>query len=98
MNATQFFNKADVDAGPAGSYVVVRDGLFDYDMYCKCPCGCGAVRNWDLSKDPEGPMFWNNNKSQPTITPSIRVREGCFFHGTLTDGVWSFEPDSGVAP
>lgn len=42
--------------------------------------------------------IWNGDRDKPTLQPSIRDVGSCFYHGHITEGVWTFEGDSGVNP
>jgi hypothetical protein len=61
------------------------------DITFVCPCGCGEV----VSNIPVTPGFsscywkWDNNETQPTLTPSIRRLDGCKWHGYLTKGIFT---------
>lgn len=71
-----------------------------------CPCGCDSLmrlRTYMRGTPPEatapgeGPRWaWNGDRGRPTLEPSIRDLGGCRFHGHLTDGEWTFAPDSGA--
>jgi hypothetical protein len=72
-----------------------------------CPCGCDSLARLRLTipgagADPAaapgaGPSWqWNGDRGRPTLAPSIRDLGGCRFHGHLTAGRWTFEPDSGA--
>jgi hypothetical protein len=66
----------------------------------ECPCGCGQHMNLPIYAEGEekiGTVWkWDGNGDTPTLYPSIRDLMGCRFHGHLTNGVWTFEADSGV--
>lgn len=88
-------------AGP-GVFFIYEDG---HHIYCECPCGCAAHMRLPIHDTPEQPApanrpswWWNGDRDKPTLRPSIRDTAGCRFHGHLTDGVWTFEHDSGVQP
>jgi Family of unknown function (DUF6527) len=87
---------------PAGSFCLPEpsaDGehVLRY-LYVICPCGCGMFMHLPIRTGPkvDGAWQWDGNTEQPTLRPSIRDLGGCRFHGHLTSGVWTFEPDSGV--
>lgn len=67
-------------------------------ILCECPCGCGGAMRLPLHRtgqNAKASWEWDGNLEKPTLTPSIRDLTGCKFHGFLTAGVWSFQPDSG---
>lgn len=72
-------------------------------LYAECPCGCGSHMRLPIHPDGTTPAnttrpswSYNGNPNSPTLKPSIRDMAGCRFHGHLTDGMWTFETDSGV--
>jgi hypothetical protein len=91
---------------------VEQPGVFFVDasmlsMFFECPCGCGGhsvirihrsgTPKPENKRDGSGPSWeWNGSTTSPTLQPSIRDMGGCFFHGHLTNGLWTFEDDSGV--
>lgn len=86
------------EASKPGAFCINESGT---RILCECPCGCGAHMNLPLyrteSAKPEPVAWiWDGNRETPTLQPSIRDMMGCRFHGHLTKGVWTFEPDSGV--
>ena len=94
---------ASVDA----VFQVNRPGVFFiYEngghIYAECPCGCGSHMRLPIhAEDVPAPSlhpnwWWNGDRDKPTLRPSIRDMAGCRYHGHLTDGVWTFETDSGV--
>lgn len=81
----------------------LNDGAFFVDetghrFHCICPCGCGAYMSLPINDTPgtHPSWSWNGDLEAPTLTPSIRDLGGCFFHGFLTGGIWTFCGDSGV--
>lgn len=75
----------------------------DGTLYFECPDGCGAhhrvaVHQQDTIPQHDPSWGFNYDLKNPTLTPSIRVTAGCYYHGHLTNGVWTFEPDSGNGP
>jgi hypothetical protein len=56
-----------------------------------CPCGCGRLRIVPsvIGEKVERRWLWNGNKEKPTLTPSIACRDGCKWHGFITDGVFT---------
>lgn len=82
---------------PTGAYRVSENGeTFD----CICPCGCGRYRSLPIciGTKQDRARLWNGNRELPTLSPSIRDVGTCYFHGFMTDGVWTFTGDSGVGP
>jgi Family of unknown function (DUF6527) len=81
-------------------------GVFNFSdsmIYCNCPCGCGSgmvlpIYRSGEPKPGKTAWEWNGNEERPTLKPSIRDMATCYFHGFLTDGVWSFCGDSGTKP
>jgi hypothetical protein len=65
-----------------------------------CPCGCGSRISLPINMtDGTHPSWeWNGRLDAPTLKPSIRDVGTCYFHGVLTDGVWTCVGDSGVKP
>jgi hypothetical protein len=88
----------------------VQNGDFKVDeagtyLLCVCPCGCGSMMNLPLYMlgtpkeaihGDRAAWSWNGDRERPSLQPSIRDLSGCHFHGFLTDGQWTFCPDSGV--
>lgn len=72
------------------SYAVDRSGQIVALLYV-CPCGCGkpgAVR-FGTPGNPDDPRWiWDLNRAEPTLTPSIRRRTDCGWHGHLVKGEW----------
>lgn len=62
-------------------------------MHAICPCGCGHVIGIKLFGD--GAWKWDQNRECPTVSPSIRVLNGCCYHGFLVNGEFNFCEDSG---
>jgi hypothetical protein len=81
----------------AGSFCVNENGTY---FLCVCPCGCGSMLNLPICTGTkvDRAWLWDGNREKPTLSPSIKDLGGCFFHGVLTQGVWTFTGDSGVAP
>ena len=50
-----------------------------------CPCGCGEIGG--LHIDGIRGWTWDQNKEEPTLTPSIKMTN-CGWHGYLTKGEW----------
>lgn len=91
-------NDLFAEGTPDGAYTAFA-GMSRF--HCVCPCGCGHHMNLPVYLEgQEKPAIasweWNNSIEKPTLKPSIRDLGDCYFHGHLTDGVWTFEPDSGV--
>lgn len=86
------------EAGRAGAFFINESGT---RILCECPCGCGTHMNLPIyrvegAKPEPTAWIWDGNRKTPTLSPSIRDLAGCFFHGHLREGVWTFEGDSGV--
>lgn len=61
------------------------------ELWCKCPCGCGADRVLPLYREGQpkpAPAAWtiDGPLDRPTLRPSIRDVRGCGWHGFLTEG------------
>lgn len=55
----------------------------------RCPCGCEALLAV-VVKGPREPVWqWDGNEDLPTISPSIKHKAGCGWHGYLVQGVFS---------
>jgi hypothetical protein len=91
----------------ADLFEMSRPGAFSIkeggrQIWCECPCGCGGFMNLSIHQEGQTPVegrpswVWNGDYEHPTLQPSIRDMAGCYFHGHLTQGVWTFEGDSGV--
>jgi hypothetical protein len=80
-----------------GAFYIKKGGR---RIHCECPCGCGGFMNLPIHLEGETPTvtswWWDGNYDKPTLRPSIRDMAACRFHGHLTEGVWTFEGDSGV--
>lgn len=69
-------------------------------LFFLCPCGvCG----WEIDlpiylkgqpKCDSVAWEWDGNLLTPTLTPSIRRRGDCTYHGYMTAGKWNWCPDS----
>jgi len=84
------------DSDKAGAFFITEGGVF---IWVHCPCGCGGYFRLPIytdTKTEEPSWEWNGNREKPTLKPSIRDLLTCKFHGHLTNGVWTFEADSGV--
>lgn len=81
-----------------GAFWIAESGTY---IRLQCPCGCGTHMRLPLYPEgtphpPVAAWSWDGNRTHPTLLPSIRDLSGCRFHGHLTSGVWTFQPDSGV--
>lgn len=56
-------------------------------LHFVCPSGCGKLCHVNVKH--EGSWTWDDNKTEPTLTPSIRMLTGCQWHGYLTKGVFT---------
>ncbi len=92
---------ADVfaDDTPPGGFAFLED---DARILYACPCGCGQmiglpiVRAGEPTAGRKGVFWiWDGNRERPSLTPSIRRLDACWFHGFLTAGTWTFCADSG---
>ena len=54
----------------------------------RCPCGCGREGFLPIGQGKAVSWEWDGNRTRPTLTPSIRQRGGCGWHGWLAAGVW----------
>lgn len=81
------------DDVPDGAYRE-KDGRF----LCVCPCGCGSMMALPINIETHPSWSFDGNWDAPTLAPSIRDMGGCYFHGFLRQGIWSFCEDSGVKP
>ncbi len=68
----------------------------DQGLFYVCPCGCGRESFLPIAGEGRPRWRWDGNREQPTLTPSVRRTESCFFHGYFAAGVWTFCSDSGV--
>lgn len=58
-------------------------------MYA-CPCGCSHVDCLPVLPGYSNTFWhWDQNETQPTLTPSVLRMSGCKWHGYLTRGVWT---------
>lgn len=72
---------------PIRSIVVARDGQEDWSVGMQCPCGCGRII--ELLVIEEAKPRWDyrlNASGQPSIHPSVWVRDGCQSHFWLRKG------------
>ena len=84
-----------------GDFFITEANPFDKDcrsLTALCPCGCGAVIGARI-KDGETAATdiwwgWDGSWDKPTITPSIKVMDGCKWHGHLQAGVWTGENET----
>jgi len=76
-----------------GAYYTLKDDEVEAGLIFVCP-GCRQITSIAFRDIDGRPKWnWNNNREKPTCTPSIlhsKDRNGCGWHGHLTDGV--FEP------
>ena len=79
----------------ADRLIVVR-GRVDKWALMRCPCGCGD--RLQLSLSPDRRPRWNvvvDRLGRPTVTPSVRMRDGCGAHFHLRGGCVEWCADSG---
>lgn len=72
---------------PWRGVILVRDGGEDWSVALRCPCGCS--RTIELLVVPEAAPRWDltvNVRGQPTLHPSVWLRDGCRSHFWLRGG------------
>lgn len=97
LKATRLYDKDAFwsEPGPAaGSYFISEGGT---QIHFVCPCGCDQHRILRLN-GLEPSWTYDGNIDAPTLTPSMRDRNVCGWHGFLTAGMWVFCDDSGPVP
>jgi Family of unknown function (DUF6527) len=72
---------------PPRHVILAREGLENWCVGLRCPCGCGrriellliaeAKPRWDLSVDDKG---------RPSLAPSVWLKNGCRSHFWLKSG------------
>lgn len=72
---------------PWRDLALARDGVEDWCVGMRCPCGCGrtiellviaeAEPRWDISVD---------SKRRPSLSPSVWLQKGCRSHFWLKAG------------
>lgn len=70
----------------------------DVGLAFVCPCGCGTQGSIPFTGKVEASTVswqWDGNRTQPSLTPSIRRTSGCKWHGHLQHGAWTPCSDSG---
>ncbi len=98
VKATLLADKADVFCtDTAGAYTFVDTGEGGPFICFVCPCGCGCVTSLLIGAQPNA-WHWDGSLDAPTLSPNIRQLRGCYFHGHLTKGEWTFASDSGRKP
>ena len=72
---------------PRRNLVLAREDGEDWCVGMRCPCGCG--RTIELQVFPEARPNWRiavDEKSRPTLHPSVWVKDGCKSHFWLRKG------------
>ncbi len=74
-------------AAPAGSIKFYRSGGETAGFNFRCPCGCELRGTVNVTP---GGWDWNGSRFQPTVRPSVLLKDGDgpHWHGWLSDGVW----------
>lgn len=72
---------------PLRDLVLAREDAEDWCVGLRCPCGCG--RAIELLLVPEAKPRWDltlNAKGQPSLTPSVWLKNGCRSHFRVRHG------------
>ena len=72
---------------PRRDRVLAREDGEDWCVGMRCPCGCG--KSIELQVFPEARPNWRlavDSKNQPTLHPSVWVKDGCKSHFWLRNG------------
>lgn len=74
-----------------GEFFFVRGKQTSYaTLVYGCPCGCGVKRSLPVREGQKEVYCWkwNGDEALPTLQPSIKITDGCKWHGWLREGRW----------
>lgn len=71
---------------PLRSLVLARDGVEDWCVGLRCPCGCGRTIELMVIKEAKPHWSYTLEDSVPTLHPSVWLNNGCKSHFWVRHG------------